>query len=86
MQEAGTSVNRLARADLGLNWCGCPHRGAAWGGGSMLLSASLPDAVGKLSVEDTKILQLDSSEALRKMPGKLKEYMEFHREHVFKKG
>jgi predicted restriction endonuclease len=40
----------------------------------------------RLSAEDAKILQLDSSETLRKMPEKLKKYMEFHREHVFKKG
>ncbi|MDO6441562.1 HNH endonuclease [Marinobacter sp. 2_MG-2023] len=40
----------------------------------------------RLSAEDAEILQLDSSETMRKVPGKLKEYMKFHRDHVFKKG
>lgn len=40
----------------------------------------------RLSAEDSRILRLDLSDTLRKMPGKLNEYMEFHREHVFKKG
>jgi len=40
----------------------------------------------RLSSEDAKILQLDSSETLRKVPGGLQEYMKFHRENVFKEG
>lgn len=40
----------------------------------------------RLSSADAKILQLDFSATLRKMPVELKRYMEFHRKHVYTSG